>query len=182
MTTKIDFSILNNVAKKHGIVLFGSTAAANIPINELMQDYDISQPVYNRSISGLKLMNAEDYLESCIYHLKPSKIILNLGEEDLKICDDIEKLIEQYRWLLYKIHTKLPNSNLILTSVATDAPHFEEFNKALKKLSDECGCEYINILPEQNPFEFDIRFFRMIKSVFFDNNMSYSDIIKYCSI
>lgn len=182
MTKDFDFTILNKVAKKHGIVLFGSTTAARIPINELVQDYDISQKIYNRSISGLHLTDAEKYLDTCVYNLEPDKIILNLGEEDLKASCEINKLAEQYRWLLYTIHTVLPDASLILTSVTPQDEKAEKFNQALKTLSLEFGCNYLEIPAGINLGEYDIRFFRTIKSVFYDSNMSYSDIIQYCAI
>lgn len=182
MTREFDFTILNKVAKKHGIVLFGSTSAANVPINELVQDYDISQHIYNRSIEGLSLSNAEKYLDTCVYSLEPDKIILNLGEEDLKENCDIDKLAEQYRWLLYTIHTVLPDASLILTSVTAPGERAESFNHILKTLSEECGCSYFEIPSVHNLGEYDIGFFRTIKSVFYDSNMSYADIIQYCAI
>lgn len=182
MTKNFDFTILNKIAKKHGIVLFGSTSTADIPINELVQDYEISQNIYNRSISGLKLADAEKYLNTCVYNLEPDKIILNLGEEDLKTSDEINKLIEQYRWLLYTIHTVLPDASLILTSVTAQTDRTDSFNRALKTLAAECGCNYLEIPTGIASEEYNIRFFRTIKSVFYDSTMSYSDIIQYCAI
>lgn len=182
MSNLFHFNILNQVAKEHGIVLFGSTSAANIPINELVQDYGINKNIYNRSIPGLTVMEAEKDLDSCIYSLKPQKIILNLGEEDMLAGSDLTKVIDQYRWILYKIHTVLPKATLILVSIANNVEHADEFNQALHALADECGCEYIDIPQASDSPEYDIRFFRMIKSAFYEADMSYSDIVQYCTI
>lgn len=182
MTKEFNFTLLNKIAKAHGIVLFGSTSAAQIPINELVQDYDISQKIYNRSIEGLTIENAGKYLDSCIYNLNPDKIVLNLGEEDLKSNCDIKQLMEQYLWILYTIHTVLPHATLVLTSVCGEDEQTAFFNESLKKLAGEFGCEYFEIPSLQASDEYAIQFLRTIKSVFYNPDMDYADIVQYCAI
>ena len=36
------YQTLNQVAEAAGVVLFGSTTAANLPLNELLQDFGVS--------------------------------------------------------------------------------------------------------------------------------------------
>ena len=49
------YQTLNQVAEAAGVVLFGSTTAANLPLNELLQDFGVSCTVYNRSVEGLTI-------------------------------------------------------------------------------------------------------------------------------
>ncbi len=182
MMNESNFTVLNKLAKEHSIVLFGSTRASAVPLNELMQDYGLSQTIYNRSIPGLTLANAEKHLDACVFNLKPEKLILCLGEEDLKKENNVDKLIEQYRWLLYRIHTVVPETTMSVISVASSGKNAEKFNSALQKLANECGCEYLQFTPPENAEEYDLKFFRAIKSVFYSANMSYADAVRYCAI
>ena len=118
MSIKKKYSFLNKLVKRNGIVLLGSTSLDEPSVNELLQGFPVSQHVYNRSISGLTIADAEKYLEQCVYELFPSRVIINLGEEDLKYCDSVTQLIEQYRWLLYKIHVSMPKCQLVVTTVS----------------------------------------------------------------
>jgi len=94
------------------VVLFGSTSAARLPLNELIQDYSIDCTVYNRSVEGLQIADAENYIQPCIVPLMPKTILLHFGEEELREgVQSVEKIIESYRWLLYQLHTAVPESH-----------------------------------------------------------------------
>jgi hypothetical protein len=182
MTKESNFAVLNKLAKEHGIVLFGSTMASKVPVNELVQDFGLSGNIYNRSIAGLTLADAENHLDFCVFNLKPDKLLLCLGEEDLKEECDVSKLMEQYHWLLYKIHTVLPDTTLSLISVVSSSSQTAEFNASLRTLSQECGCEYLELPVAENIADYELRFFRTIKPVFFNGNMSFADAVQYCAI
>ena len=77
------YQTLNQVAEAAGVVLFGSTTAANLPLNELLQDFGVSCTVYNRSVEGLTIEQAESYIQPCIAPLMPKMILLHFGEEEL---------------------------------------------------------------------------------------------------
>ena len=74
----------NRVAEPAGVVLFGSTSAARLPLNELIQDYSVDCTVYNRSVEGLQIADAENYIQPCIVPLMPKTILLHFGEEELR--------------------------------------------------------------------------------------------------
>ena len=76
------YQTLNQVAEAAGVVLFGSTTAANLPLNELLQDFGVSCTVYNRSVEGLTIEQAESYIQPCIAPLMPKMILLHFGEEE----------------------------------------------------------------------------------------------------
>lgn len=57
------YQTLNQVAEAAGVVLFGSTTAANLPLNELLQDFGVNCTVYNRSVEGLTIEEAESYIQ-----------------------------------------------------------------------------------------------------------------------
>ena len=176
MSIKKKYSFLNKLVKRNGIVLWGSTSLAEQSVNELLQSINVSQNVYNRSVSGLKLVDAEKYFEQCVYELSPSRVIINLGEEDLKDCDNVGPLVEQYRWILYKIHIALPACQLVVTTVPDKGEFSECFNEELKKLAKEFGCVFYripNVLTEE---EFVPIFLSTVKLSLYDSSLGYSDI------
>ena len=75
-----NFRELNQVAKQHGVVLFGSTFAKGIPVCELRQAFDLDCDIYNRSFSDLSVFDAKNVLADCVNALHPSKILLQLAK------------------------------------------------------------------------------------------------------
>ena len=73
-------------AKKGQFVFFGSTSLADIDLADCLGNID-DKKIYNFSINGLKLNQVENYLESILDDLVPSKLFINIGEEDLKDKD-----------------------------------------------------------------------------------------------
>lgn len=176
MNTITTYNSLNKVAQKNGIVLLGSTFAYTLPLNELVQNYSISKKIYNRSIQGLRIKDAEQYIESCIKPLEPAKLIINLGDEDLNANSDVSELTEEYRWLLYRIHTMLPDTVLIITSVDETAENASAFNSELKKLSKEFGCDFIAIPRYANVEEHTFAFFKGIRTSLYDASNGFSEL------
>ena len=176
MKAKIQYTFLNKLAKGNGIVLWGSTSLAEQPVNELLQGFHTSQNIYNRSISGLRLEEAETVLEQCVLELSPARVIINLGEEDLKASNDVSQMIEQYRWILYKIHVSLPQCQLVVTTVSGRGENCDCFNEELKKLAKEFGCTFYRIPAVSTEDEFLTTFLSAVKLALYDSHLGYSDI------
>ena len=73
------FHAVNDITLRGEIVVFGSTFMANFPFYELSQKYMMTNAVYNRSIEGLTLAEAEEILQECVLEIKPGKVFLALG-------------------------------------------------------------------------------------------------------
>lgn len=182
-----EFEVLNRFAHTDGIVLLGSTSAAHVPLNELIQDFGLDNHVYNRSVPELTIAGAEEYVQDTICQLEPEKLLLNLGEVELSQGTlSMETMMEQYQWLLYRIHTMLPKTRIVLISVDAQIPGAASFNQELKALCHEYGCEYANV-SESNPsneknWDYEIDFFHAIKPFFYHRTMSLSDALHYCAV
>ena len=157
----------NQVAETAGIVLFGSTSAARLPLNELIQDYSVNCTVYNRSVEELQITDAEAYIQPCIVPLMPKTILLHFGES--------------YRWLLYQLHTAVPKSRLVLISVNRQFPNADAYNYALRALAGEYGCQYAEAPNGKVDMEYELRFFQTLRTFFYDRTMSLADALRYCA-
>ncbi len=172
----------NRVAETAGIVLFGSTSAARLPLNELIQDYSVDCTVYNRSVEGLQITDAEAYIQPCIVPLMPKTILLHFGEEELKEGKhSVDEIIESYQWLLYQLHTAVPESRLILISVNRQFPNADAYNHALRALAREYGCQYAEAPNGKVDMEYELRFFQTLRTFFYDRTMSLADALRYCA-
>ena len=171
---------LNTVSKSGNAVLFGSTFASTLPVNELLQDYGINQIVYNRSIKGLSVFNAKDCLKTCVIDLKPSKVFISLGEEDLDM--DISEVISQYEWLLYQLHSHLKDCRIYLISVCRKDKNITALNNAIKTLASESGCKYISISDAALDAAPEFRGFSIIKTYLRERPINFSDAMMLQSL
>ncbi len=175
-----EYAALNKVAEQGGVVLFGSTSASKLPLNELTQDYGITTALYNRSAENLTINGAEKYISECIAPLRPKVILMHFGEEELSDeTKSINEIIEAYRWLLYQIHTATPESRLVIVSVNSEIPNSKSFNDELKLLAREYGCEFAYGPNGNFDGTYTIRFFHTLRSFLFDRTMSLADALRF---
>ena len=131
------YESVNDVALKGEIVVFGSTFTANFPFYELSQKYVLSYAIYNRSIEGLTLSEAEEGLDVCVLQVKPSKIFLDLGEKDL----ENSSAFAVYQRIIMKIKAKLPETGVYLLPVRGDGA--EKFNLGLRTLAEKTESKFL---------------------------------------
>lgn len=171
---------VNQVAKQHGTVLFGSSYLYELPICELLQDADADLTVHNRSIPALTIEQAGTVLEPCVLALSPEKIFISLGDEDVKRPEfHAEQFLEQYQWLLYTLHSR-SKAKIYIVSVLSDLPAAQVVNRRLQQLAKDTGCQYVDgvsALQNQSPrlklFEM-LRFYIRRRPISFQDAMSHS--------
>lgn len=135
---------MNKKADFGGIVFFGSSFFSSLKIGELTQRFGIDETIYNRSFDSLCVTNADESLEKCIVELKPEKIFVNIGDEDVKDSNlDIDDFIERYHWMLYDFN-RLSKAKIYIVSVISSAEKTSEVNKRLRDLAKETGCQYVD--------------------------------------
>lgn len=130
---------LNDIALKGEIVIFGSTYLANFPFYELANKCHLEHAIYNRSIEKLTTQDAEELLKPCVLDIAPTKIFLQLGEEDL----DQDAILPHYREIVRQIRTGLPKTKIYALGLSSRIPGSTQINGELKKLSDGKSIFYI---------------------------------------
>jgi lysophospholipase L1-like esterase len=161
------YAIMNEYAKKGEVLLVGSSLMEHFPLNELAQSMGLTTVVYNRGIGGYKTMDLWNAREECIFGLKPRKIFINIGTND--IGDHAyrqEKLLEEYRMLLTEIKTRLPETTVYVMAyypvntvdefglpkerhtdlfLTRTNEAIEQANKAVEAMAVEMGLRFINV-------------------------------------
>lgn len=144
------FKGINELSMKGEIVIFGSTYMANFPFYELINKSKLENAVYNRSIADMTLEEAMSVLPECVLALKPNKIFLSLGEEDLKDKTSVSK----YRNIISALRASLPHSTLYLITL----PHKNEaenaFNSAVIGLCDDKTVFSISLVDADHKAQF----------------------------
>jgi len=165
------FRIYNDIALKNEIVIYGSTYTANFPFYEMAQQYRFSNAVYNRSIPGLTLAEAEESLDDCILPLHPSKVFLALGEQDLQTPD----ALQVYERILCRLCQKLPNTVIYVLSVPDSRA--DKFNKALAEL---CAGRVIFLSIGQETAQSCGSVFRRLVPFFRKHRISFAEAFQAC--
>lgn len=101
------YMILNKLVKGNGIVLWGATSLDEQLVSELLQEFDLGKRIYNRSVSGLTLEEAEKYLEPCVLELPDCQLVVATvpGEGEVAECfnDKLEELAREVGCTFYRV-------------------------------------------------------------------------------
>lgn len=154
---------LNSIAKNGCTVLFGSDSFAKIPVSELSLGLEMDTPVYNRSISGLKIEESEKVLSECIYELNPEKIFINIGENDIEAANfESDNFISKFEWLLYTMHSHC-KSRIYVVSLISSNPKSAFINQKLKQVAQNTGCNFIDITAAKNTEQTELEIFKILR-------------------
>lgn len=142
------YKVLNELAEKHGIVVFGGSEDMNVPLGELKQAFDIESKMYNRSISNLSINNAISAYDACVAPLEPETVLLHIGNADLDFfAENASAFDQKYRELIAHIRNLDKNCRIAIVSLKNDEVDSlaADMNTHLKYIADSERCEYGNI-------------------------------------
>ncbi len=140
------FVEMNRISKKGEVVFFGSSYLADMNVAELAENNNMDVMIYNRSFQKLTLDDTDAVLTPCVYPLQPSKLFVNIGEEDLStFAHDKEAFVSKYEWMLLNIHRNCKNCSIYIVSINSQKNNVKEMNETLESISDETGCSFIEI-------------------------------------
>ena len=133
------------------------------PVEELVKEKQIDMIIYNRGIGGFITDELLENIDTCILDLKPSKLFINIGTNDLSNPDiPIAQMIDHYDQILCQVKDVLPDVKLYLMAyypinydAATEEmkpcllvrtnPKIAEANAAVKKLAEKYHAKYMDI-------------------------------------
>lgn len=133
-----------NKTVKYGQTVFtGSSLMERFPINKLLKEHNDSMIVYNRGISGFVSRELLEVINVCVIDLKPSKIFINIGTNDLSDSRiPISELMENYDKIISIIETSLPETIIYL--MAYYPVNYEAADENIKKYLKIRNNEKIN--------------------------------------
>ena len=149
-----NYKNLNKYSKKGGTVCFGSSWFEGIDFGEIALDESLDCIIHNRSIKNLTVTEAKNVFEESVKDLNPSKIFVNIGEEDINDEDfNMESFLTNYELLLLFIHRNSPKSKIFIVSLHSDSETAREVNEKLYELSENTNCKFIRLNTKENQIE-----------------------------
>lgn len=105
-----------NKTVKYGQTVFtGSSLMEMFPINKLLAEHNDSTTIYNRGIGGFVSHELLDVVDVCVTDLKPSKVFINIGTNDLSDSRiSISELMKNYDKIISEIESRLPETKIYL--------------------------------------------------------------------
>jgi len=160
---------LNQYVKKGQIVFAGSSLMEQFPIYEFIQDFDIDKVIYNRGIGGFTTIEMLEVLDVCIFDLKPSRIFLNIGTNDMNdAAYKEEELIGRYDIIVSKIMEILPKVELFLMAYypINESKADNVWQKEIFKTRSNARILSANGAVEQLARKYDVRYIDVNKNLY----------------
>lgn len=143
-----------------GVVFLGDSITAGFPVEEFFKEHY----VINRGINGDTISGLLGRLEKGLFALKPSKIFILIGTNDLGEGQIPDQILSQYDVLLKKISEGLPETTIYVEAVLPTHPKIKalgaklmvknrpnsdirQINKALPAICEKYSCTFIDTVP-----------------------------------
>jgi lysophospholipase L1-like esterase len=146
----------NKTQTPGGIVLFGDSITQQFPVKQLFPDlHVINRGIGGDKIGGWKYYGLIDRLDVSVYDLKPKKLFILIGINDiLSAKTPPGEMKRGYRNLLAALKKNCPNCDIYVQSVlpvrgrfAAFNPKVLKFNKTIKQLTKRFGFTYVDLHP-----------------------------------
>lgn len=105
-----------NKTVKHGETVFaGSSLMEMFPIDKLLEESGSDKIIYNRGVGGFVSEELWNALDTCILDLKPSRLFINIGTNDLSDPSiPIDRMIAVYDKIITAVEQSLPDIRIYL--------------------------------------------------------------------
>lgn len=157
------FRELNKTAKKGQIVCAGSSLMEMFPIEKFVKESGSETIIYNRGIGGYMVKELRENLNTCILDLKPSRLFINIGTNDLSWSSiSAAQVVESYEEILREVYAILPETEVYVMAyfpinyeaaseemkpclLVRTNEKIDEANAGLKQMAEKLGAKYIDI-------------------------------------
>ncbi|MBD5534797.1 MAG: lysophospholipase [Lachnospiraceae bacterium] len=105
----------NKTAQCGETVFAGSSLMEMFPINKLLEESGSDKIIYNRGVGGFVSEELWNALDTCILDLKPSRLFINIGTNDLSDpAIPIDRMIATYDKIITAVEQHLPDIRIYL--------------------------------------------------------------------
>ena len=152
---------MNNINASHSqIVFIGDSITDGYKLDDYYRE--LSLATYNRGIGGDTTGGVLARLDVSLFDIKPTKIVLMIGTNDINWGISKDEILNNYREILSKIKEALPDTEVFCMSVIPQNRIFVPFdaelakrtetilevNEGIKALVDSAGYSYVNIFDD----------------------------------
>lgn len=153
----------NRLAREGQVLFVGSSLMEMFPIEEMAEAAGCRQAVYNRGVGGFTTEDLLQAMDVCIYDVKPSRIFINIGTNDLSNPErTVEWLVQKYETIITLIEEHLPKAEIYMMAyypvnyeaaseemkpclLIRNNKRIAKANEKIKKLAAAHGEKYIDV-------------------------------------
>ncbi len=142
-----EYTALNSIAEKGGIVLFGGKEDKTIPLCELKQAFSLPN-IYNRSVEEFWIKNAIEYYDLAVAPLFPDYLLVHISESDVKLFEADKTAFDcALRDFIAHVRSKNKKCNIVLVSMKNfdGEDRLVKINTHLKYIANSERCEFGDI-------------------------------------
>ncbi|MBR0225203.1 MAG: hypothetical protein IJL92_04005 [Thermoguttaceae bacterium] len=142
------YQTLNRYAKVGATVILGGSEDLNIPVGELKQSFELETTIYNRSVAELTVARAADVYDAVVAPLRPSTLILRLGQADLELFGkNAGEFAREYRELIAHVRRQNRGCEIVVVSLSNpDASQtIVAMNASLREIAAASRCSFENV-------------------------------------
>ncbi len=162
------FEVQNANLSPGQIVFIGDSITDGCALDTFYGDLKLA--VYNRGIGGDNTSGVLNRLQTSVFDLKPSKIVMMIGTNDINGNINQEKILENYREILRQFKANLPEADVICVSIIPQNKQLEEYTPIKVDETTQTILQ-INPLIESLVQEFGYTYVDLFSSLADSNNM-----------
>ena len=152
---------LENANFSHGqIVFIGDSITDGCALDNYY--YDLPLATYNRGIGGDNTSGVLNRLKTSLFDIKPSKVVMMIGINDINGCMSKEKILNNYEKILTQISNNLPTAKVFCMSILPINKTLENYtpinveqstsiilqvNPEIEKLANRFNYTFVNLFP-----------------------------------
>lgn len=179
-----EYESLNKYAQKGKVVFIGEgIMAQQLKLGELLEDFDISKKIYNRSYKDLTLDNASEYIDKYVKELIPTRILFYMGVNELANKVSADEFKKKYKTLVGDIKLSMNDTQVIMMELSEEEnPLAQEYNKKLNELATDYNFICLKLMDMSEDDSISVDFLRTIKRYLYNSNMTVADALEYSRI
>ena len=173
---------INGVTGPVHSVIFGAKYLSELPVAELVQHFGLNISVCNRSVETALLADAPDLLDECVFALRPRKVFLNFGDNDLGRKDfDADAFLTDYRRLIERIQACC-DSQVYVISVLGEGETERRLNRRMRAMAQECGAGFVDVTDIFRHEKPRLRLFNELMHYMREGRVSFCDAMHLCKV
>jgi len=160
-TSCVSFARQNFNLSTGQIIFLGDSITDLYKLDKFYSDLPLA--TYNRGIGGDVTQGVIDRLETSVFALAPSKIVLMIGTNDIDLGKSNQYILDNYKTILQAFKDRLPNTEVFCMSVISQNTTFpqntpenigskiakiKEVNAGISAFCDDYGYTYIDLFSQ----------------------------------
>lgn len=170
------FNVQNANLSKGQIVFLGDSITDLYPLDDYYAD--LSKATYNRGIAGDTTQGVIDRLQTSVYDIAPSKVVLLIGINDINTFKSNDYIINNCETILSSLKSHLPDTMVYPLSITPQNKTIEQYASWINVEKANATAQELNIEIEKLANKYSYTYLDLYSQLVDSNNFlieNYSD-------